>query len=331
MKDRFETSIQAEKQQTYENLRNTKKQFNNEEKSLNAQGHEHLEQKKKDYQQEETRITSEGTHKVNEALKKQAAIEEYQRNQATAADALTRTQHVRTAHDIIADSEKKIEDLREDKMSMLDRRKAEHGVAIEQIKDHYNQRQNRLLTDHESETQRIQSGVDQQINEARITNAQRLDNFKVKQDDPFYHINRVKSYFTDEGDHYRLEVKIPEYERKGFHVQVNGHELQFSGIRSNTDKAQVAPGHEVSTSSYQNFSERYQFDAPVDGKAMQMTQEGDWMIYTIPKYGENHRMGEENEDKRVTKAQLQMAHETNYGDTLPLPSFVKDHGSGTLS
>ena len=330
LQDRFETSIQHDKQQTYDNLRNTKRQNTNEEKALTSAGNEHLSQKRKDFQQEEIRINAEGTTKVNAALKKQAAIEEYQRNQSTAADALTRGQHVRTARDIIQDSENKIQGLREEKMAVLEKRKAEHGVAVEQIREHYNQRQNRLLALHDTETQHIQDGVDQQINHARLANAQRLDQFSEKQDDPFYHLNRVKSYFTDQGDHYRLEVKLPEYERKGFHVQVTGHEVQFSGVRSNTDKAEVDPGHEVSTSSYQNFSERYQFTSPVDSKAMQVTQDGEWMIYTIPKYGENHRMGEEIEDRRISKAQLEMTKDTNFGETLPLPTIVKDHGSGMI-
>lgn len=331
VKDRFETSIQHEKLQTYDNLRNTKKQYLSEEKQLKTAGDERIHQKRGEYQQEEERINKEGTVKVDAALKKSAALEEYQRNQAAIADTTTKGVHARNAQAIIQDSENKIEALRQNKIDVLDKRKAEHGVAVNQIKEHYDQRQNRLLAQHDAETLHIQQGVDKQINQSRLANSQRLDAHLQKQDDPFYHMNRTNSHFSDEGDYYQLSVKLPEYERKGFRVQITGHELQMSGVRSNDETAEAEPGHQVSTKSYQNFSERYQFDTPVDAKAMQTSQDGEWTVYTIPKYGQNHRMGEENAAAKIKRSDLEMAREVDFHDTLPLPTIVKDHGSEPIA
>ena len=331
LKDRFETSTQNERLQSYDNLRNLKKQLTTAEKNLKSAGDERLEQRSAGYQQEETRITKEGTAKVDAALKKQAAIEEYQRNQANTAESTARYAHTHDAQMIIKDSENKLENLRQDKVDFLDKRKAEHGVAVEQIKDHYDQRQTRLLTEHEKETQRIKDGVDQQINDSRLENAKRLEAHMEKQEDPFYEMSYVDSDFSDQGDFYQLKVRLPEYEKKGFRVQVAGQELQLSGMRTSNQKAELEPGHDMSTNSYQSYSERYQFDSPVDAKAMKVTQEDDWLLYTIPKYGPNHRMREESTRSTTSKLALEMSKDVDFKDTLPLPQSVKDKGSKTYS
>jgi HSP20 family molecular chaperone IbpA len=332
LKDRYETSLQNEKAQTYENLRNTKKQFSSAEKDLKNSGEERIQQKKTELHQEETRIEKEGTFKVNEALKKQAAMEEYQRNQANLADTTARHNLSHNARTIINENNQKIEKLQESKLQELEKRKGEHGVAVGQIREHYDQRQNRLLQQHEKETMNIKKGVDAQINKAALDNAKRLHANLDKQDDPFYRMSYVDSDFTDQGDFYQLSVRLPEYERKGFRVQISGQELQFSGMRNSNVKAEVEPGHDVSTNSFQSFSERYKFDIPVDANAMQVTHDGDWMHYTIPKYGPNHRMREDNMKSKIDRLDLEMSREVEFKDTLPLPKSVrKDTGSGTYS
>ena len=215
-------------------------------------------------------------------------------------------------------------------MDVLEKRKAEHGIAVEQIKEHYNQRQNNLLAQHEKETQHIKDGVDGQINKTVVENAKRLEVNAHKQEDPFYRMSHIDSDFSDLGEVYQLKVRLPEYERKGFRVQISGQELQFSGMRSSNQKAEIFPGHEATTDSYQSFSERYKFDTPVDANAMHVSQEGDWMLYTIPKYGANHRMREQNIQAKMNKQDLEMSRDMDFKDTLPLPKMLKDQGSGTL-
>lgn len=331
LQDRFETTLQHDKLRTYENLRNSKRQFSSAERQLDQAGNERIHQKEDELKSEEIRITKEGEAKVNEAVKKYAAIEEYQRNQASAADNMTRNNLSQNARLIIKDTENKVENLRQNKMDELDRRKSEHGVAVEQIRQHYNQRQNRLLYGHENETKRIQDGVDEQINESYFANANRLEAHLEKQEDPFYRLSVIESDFSDRGDHYQLKVRMPEHERKGFRVQISGQELQFSGTRSSKARGVVEEGHDVTTDNYQTFSERYKFDTPVDAKAMQMTQKGEWLFYTIPKYGPNHRMKEENVMAKIRHNDLAMAREVEFKETLPLPKIVKDNGSGTMT
>jgi hypothetical protein len=64
---------------------------------------------------------------------------------------------------------------------------------------------------------------------------------------------------------------------------------------------------------------------------MQMVSDGEWMYYTIPKYGPNHRMQEDNVRTKLNKKDLEMAHDLDFKDTLPVPKMVKDIGSGTIS
>jgi HSP20 family molecular chaperone IbpA len=96
----------------------------------------------------------------------------------------------------------------------------------------------------------------------------------------------------DIGDAYVLRVKVPEYERKQFKVHVAGQEIQLQGVRTSDEKVDLEPGRSVATRSYQNISERYALDAPVDGKSMVYKEEGDWVEYTIPKFGQNHRVSD---------------------------------------
>jgi hypothetical protein len=142
-----------------------------------------------------------------------------------------------------------------------------------------------------------------------------------KSDDPFYQMARFESDFSDRGDHYELRVQVPDHERRSLRVQVNGLELQLNGTRSNQQNIKVQEGHEVSTHSHQSISERFQFHAPVDPKAMTRREEGDWVIYSIPKFGPNHRMRDTRVSSALNPKDLEMSRDHDFKETLPRPTF----------
>lgn len=330
-RDRFEKSLQNEKNQTYENLRDNKRKMTTEEKNLKRAGDERLSQKENAYRDEARRIDTEGTARLGDALKKQASLEEYQRSKANEAEMMSRQHHSQNARQIIGEYENKLEGLRQDKMDHLESKRAEHGTALEQINEHYDTRKKNSLIQQENEASNIQKTVDQQINESLLKNADRLEKHQLKNEDPFYRMSRVNSEFNDEGDYYQLKIKLPEHERKGLRVQISGQELQLSGTRSNNENAIVEPGHEVSTKSYQSFSERYQFDAPVDAKSMVLNEEDGWLVYSIPKYGPNHRMRSDRVSAGMTRKDLEMSRDADFKNSLPTPTLKKDPNSGTMT
>ncbi len=320
-RDRFEKTVQNEKLRSYDNIRDAKRKLTATEREQKKLADNRLQQLSDDYRSEESRINKDGKTKVDEARKKQAVVEEYQRLQAMDADSELKNRFSNNARRIIRDYENKVEDLNQTKQDELVFRNAEHGTALEHIRDHYDHRNQEALTHMENEAKRIESGVDQHIAKSLVANAERVDRNLNRSNDPFYQMARFDSDFSDRGDHYELRVQVPEHERKFLRVQINGLELQLNGTRSNNQSVKLAEGHEVSTKSHQSISERFQFDAPVDSKALTRREDGDWVVFSVPKFGPNHRMRDTRISSTITAKDLEMGRDQDFKETLPRPTF----------
>ena len=328
-RDRYEASLQDEQAKTYENLRTAKHNFSKIEKDFVRKGNDRIQNLSDEYHNQERMLTKDGEERVNEAVKKRAMIEEYQRNQAIQAQDLTRRDFSQNARQIVETHEHNLESLRQDKNRELEQRRTDHQTAVNQIRDHYEDRTHRVLGQHENESNLIEKKSEQQLNAKIQKTANHLSEIEQKTDDPFYRINKMESAFTDEGDFYLLKVKVPEFEKRGIKVQISGQNIQVTGSRNNNANTVIEPGHEVSTNSYQSYSERFRFDVPVDSKAMEKYEEDGWVHYTIPKYGPNHRMKNEYAPAKVALSDLSNNREHEFIKGLPTPTIRGERGSKT--
>jgi HSP20 family molecular chaperone IbpA len=330
LEDRFESSIQAEKGEHYDHLRNLKQQMNGEERRLKQTSDKVVGQKKDTYKHEEIAAEQDGKSRVAQAIQKYAAAEDFERNRAIKAQTEVMTDHKNNAEHIINDSQMRLQKLAEDKTNYLEQQKESHALALNEIQAHYQAARNLTTTQYASEAEAITARAAQDLNDKRLANASVMKTFGEKQADPFYQLKRFESDLLDIGNAYMLRVKVPEYERKQFKVQVASQEIQLKGVRSSDETAQLEPGREVSTRSFQNIAERYSLDAPVDGRSMTYQEKGEWLEYTIPKLGAHHRVSDEYR-KPANMTDTPIAQELNFKNTLPTPDATIARGNKPIS
>jgi hypothetical protein len=316
LEDRFESSVQAEKAAHYDHLRNVKTQMSREERALENTRKEVVNQKQQALKRDEISADQEGRARVAQAIQKYSAAEEYERNRALKAQEILRTDHHNNAEYIISDSQKRLNALAEEKRTYLEEAKQNHAHALEEITDHYQEARSLAQKHYSAEAGSIQSRAEQDLAAKRLASASLIEKLETKNEDPFYQIKRFDSELMDMGENYLLRVKVPDYERGQFKVQIAGQELRLLGVRSSDENVELEPGRTVSTRSYQNISERYALDSPVDGRSMSFKTDGDWMEYTIPKFGPTHRDGNR---KPMVMNDVAIAQELNFKNTLPTP------------
>ncbi len=330
--DRFETSIQAEKGAHYEHLRNLKSQLNREQKSLEHQREEVIGGKTSQLKLDEIKTERDGRSRINEVMRKYAEAEAYERKRMLEAETEIRTDHRKNAELIIGDSQKRLSALSEEKAAYLDSQKLSHSTALNEMQTHFQGMRGHTEKQYNQELNTLQARAKTDLTERKLASATVLKNFETPLQDPFYGIKRFESDLLDIGEAYVLRVKVPDYERKQFKVQVAGQEIQLTGVRTNDQKAELEPGRTVATRSYQNVTERYALDTPVDGRSMVYKEDGEWLEYTLPKFGQHHRISDQYRKPLGYAEDKSLAKDLEFKNTLPRPASVKDDGnSGTMA
>jgi hypothetical protein len=323
LSDRFEKSIQEDRIKHYENLRNQKTQFNREQMRLESAGRQAIQQKTQGLTQAEIQTQREGESKVNEIKQKYAAAEAYERNKTLAAQEEIRTHHRKNADTILKDSSQRIEDLREEKTKTLSKAQTEHATALQQIQGHYDGLRQNTHEQYAASLKNLYQNANQDLSQKKQYLTQMIGNYQERAQDPFYRMSRYDSDLLDVGDSYVLRVKIPNYERGQFRVQVAGQEIQLMGVRTNQEKAEIEPGRWVTTHTNQTVSERYPLDSPVDGRAMTVRDDGDWLEYRLPKYSKEHRFADANSGRKYETQDLALVREIEFPKSLPRPTIAK--------
>jgi len=322
LEDRFEKSLQEDRLAHYDHLRDTKRQMQREERDLENRRKEVVDGHQHELYREQLQTEQDGRSHLNQLKQKYAAAEEYERNRAIAAQEEVRTHHKQTAESILSESNKRIQNLRDQKTAELETQKATHAKAVDQIRSHYDGLRTNVENQYAAGVANLESRAGAELDSRKRADMNVLKNYSERSHDPFYHLNRFDSDLRDDGDAYVLRVKVPPYERPQFQVHVSGQELHLTGTRSFQEKVETEPGRWVSTHSYQNVSEKVPLDVPVDGRSMTVQSDGDWVEYTIPKFSQHRRINDTYRPQPVASLDEQdreMARELNFGKNLPRP------------
>jgi HSP20 family molecular chaperone IbpA len=330
LEDRFERSVQGERLQHYENLRNQKSQIQRETMQLETAGRQHIQQKSEALGKTEHQIEVEGSSKINELKQKYVAAEAYEQQQMQSAQEQIRGDHRKNAETILKDSERNIAALHDEKKQQLEKHQETHASALNQMSEHYSGLRDGVQKSYETGLQSLQQRTRDELGQKQLGYSKLIEAYQKRADDPFYKINRYDSDMLDVGDKYVLRVKVPDYERGQFRVQVAGQEIQLMGIRSNQEKTEIEPGRWIATNSHQTISERYPLDAPVDSRAMTMREEGDWLEYHLPKFGKNHRYSDVTAPKGMDREQAALIKEIEFPASLPRPTISRKDSGGPV-
>ena len=171
--DRFEASLQSDKLNHYENLRNLKREIQKEEQRLEAARRDIVQSKSEQLNKEQIQVQREGMAKLDDLKTKFAAAEEYERNREMAAQLEVQTKHHKNAETIIKDSEAKLGALEALKLKEVETSKATHAQAIDQIKGHYTGLRTATEQQYFDELKNIQTKTAGDLSERKISNAPR--------------------------------------------------------------------------------------------------------------------------------------------------------------
>lgn len=329
LQDRFEKSIQDDRIRHYENIRNTKTQLNREQMRLESEGRQAIQQKAATIGSTEVKTQQEGEARVNEVKQRYAAAENYERQRLLSAQDQIRRDHRKSADYILKDSEQKIQTLAEDKSQQLKQHQTTHATALQQMQGHYDGLRENTQNQYQSSLKNLYAQTQDDFTRRQMGLMQQIQTYEERARDPFYRMARYESDMLDVGDAYVLRVKVPSYERNQFRIQVSGQEVQVTGVRTNQEKAEIEPGRWVSTNSNQVVQERYPLDTPVDGRAMTLREEGEWLEYHLPKFNQHHRYADAHAPKRIHDQDLALVKEIEFPKSLPRPKNTKT-GNGPI-
>jgi HSP20 family protein len=130
---------------------------------------------------------------------------------------------------------------------------------------------------------RINRNTTEDIHRLQESTARKLDAYNDRLHDPFYQLVVTDAKLSENSDSYVLTATIPPHEQEQISINIRGNQLVLSGNRRSKEKIEDAPGRELSTSSFQTFSETFPLDMPVDSRALSRRFDGDQLTVTIPK------------------------------------------------
>ena len=331
LEDRFEASAQSERLNHYDHLRNLKGQINREERSLESRGREAIDRKSSTYRNEEIRIDSEGRLRVDQAKKKAAAIEEYERQSQSQASDDAHQNHLKNTNLILQENERALEALRENKSRYLEDQKSRHAADLIAMQEHFEGLREQKLDQHQEEVHAIETRANQTLNQKAISSGEKIGLFETRNQDPFYRLRKFDTTLTDAGDEFILTVKVPEHERKDIKIQANARDVQLTGIRTSTQEAQEN-GSTFSSRSHQAYSEKFQVNHPIDSKGISRVETTDGFTYTLPKIGVRARDLALNRSREEgLKQDSVTTRDLRFAESLPSPeSRAALSGKGTL-
>jgi len=282
-KDRFDHSVQGEKLQHYENLRNLKHQMTKDEIALREQGRKRNE----NVTDELAKATNTEENKFRNQVSNLQTTHNIQLEQDNKLnqeqiDGLHKT-YTTQQRILTEDNQRVYDQMQRAKHEELDKQMALTAMANDQTVKHFESERADTTSHFAQQFDEIQNLTQDSLHQLRTENALKLGSYESRLTDPFYRLVRVDAEVTETSDEVRIRVKVPPHERENVRLQISGNNAQVTGVRSNSERVETSPGHWVSTSSQQSFSERVTLPAPVDGHSLHVETEGDDLVYVMNK------------------------------------------------
>jgi HSP20 family molecular chaperone IbpA len=323
LEDRFESGSQADRLAHYEHLRNLKNQITREEKNLEKLGKEALRGKSDALKNEEISIEKDGRARVDESRRKFAVIEEYERQRMNAASNEIHDDHSKNTRLLMQESEKALDSLRENQEKFIADQKQMHGDSLQEIEGHYTALRDQQTTRLQGELSALEEATHREIKKKVLESSGSLSRYDSQKSDPFYQLQRFDSELHETPDAYVLKVKVPDHERKNLRVQATGQDIQLIGIRT-SDQEVNTEGRILSSRSHQTISEKISLENPFDVRAIQREDQGEFVQFTVPKFGPNHRMSATPApSKPPSPNERDMNRDLRFAETLPEPGISK--------
>lgn len=316
-RSRMDTALQIQHDKSYENLLEQKRKLDSELGRMKRVSDKNIFDTKIQYETEKTKLERDGKKEVSEIIEKNKNQKEFEIKTGEAQINEVKTKQFLENDFLINSHKEKTTQLNESQEKKLSDLKQNYIKTMENTNEHYESNFKKIHEDQSQVLGKIGKTAKTQLEEVRLSTSSKLNQYKSRQDDPFYKLIDLGIKLTEDKDQFTLIAKIPEHEQNKIQVNVRGNELFLNGTRSNKEKIELAPGHSRATSSQQTFHETIPLTYPVNAKALTRRFEGDLLIVDIPKMTASFDPNQMDTRGKVTKEDEVYAVRPAFPENLP--------------
>jgi HSP20 family molecular chaperone IbpA len=280
---RGENYVETVKSRTYENLAEVRRKNDAEEARLARQNKKNLHDTDEHYQRQVTDLVHHGDAKVKDLTKQNHSMEQALRRQGENAREELKSGFEMERSALHSRQEQLTDQARKSTETAVASARERSREAVERSNEHYQETYEGALKQSRDAINDLNWRAARGIDDVRRETQTKLDAYSSQKNDPFYRMVDLGAELRENEDHFVLTATIPEHERDGVTVNIQGERLMVSGKRKSEEKLEIEPGRTQRTSAYQTYSESFPLNWPVDSKFMTREWDGDQLVVRIPK------------------------------------------------
>lgn len=280
---RSEAQLENTKLKGYENVRMTQKMMDQEKRRIQKEGESEVARVDSHFNEQVYRENVEGSKKLDEIRHKNFQLEEFERRKASQNDQSYRAEHTGRVSQLKQDQDAAFAKMAEETAAHYTATKEMTDLALLDTEDKFKKQFQDTALKQKAVLARANQDATQKLLELQKTNTDAIAGYSERSADPFYRLTSFNAETIDKGDHFEIRAMVPEHERRGLAVTVQGQSLILSGHRQNKESFEPEPGRLQTTSSYQAFTETLPLSYPVEPRLLSRDVEGDEVVIRVPK------------------------------------------------
>jgi HSP20 family molecular chaperone IbpA len=327
--DRKSAQLEQVRQEGYEAILNERRKQQSEVARIRAEGEKQKEQLKNYYEDEQIRTVHAGDKKLRDERGRQQVEGEIQDRNARFTTDLSRSETLARQEQLKARQDERLGTIQTQYEQDFQNRTQNYATATEQSRTEFQKQFENTTKTNQEVLGRVQSEAARELEGMRADFASKLDAYSNRARDPFYRIVELGGSLSETRDAFVFRAYVPTHEQDGISVSVRGNQLVVQGKRKSDEKIEHAPGHLVSTSSFQTYMETHPLTFPVEARGLSKSFEGDELTVVIPKKTSDlEYRPHQRKPKEVT------AERPNFPNNLPIaqsPGPKANSSEGTTS
>jgi HSP20 family molecular chaperone IbpA len=282
---RNEVTLESQRQKGYEELRNLKRAQQAEINRVKREGQDQMAELTHYYRDTTYNTEKKGEDRLQEISRNQAQEMEFYKGQKNMELEAGREDTASKVEGIKANQDRLLQESSEQAAKNYEKLRDQNDHATEEAAVKFQEKYDETLAKSDEILSRINAKAENQIQAVRKDTAQKLSAYTSRQEDPFYQLMDLGTQFKETDHAYILTATIPATEQGHVNITVKGDNLVLGGMRRNEQKMDSGPGHQVTTSAYQTFSESYKMPIPIEAAGIRKSFDGDQLTVFVPKKG----------------------------------------------
>lgn len=281
--DLTKNSIETEKRKGYEKVLETQRQQQAEINRIRRDGERDTQTLQEHYKGTVFNAQRDGEKELQELKLRQSHEMAFESSNAEQSVDSMRKANLNRGQDLKEHQDGQIEVLKQSYEKQFSDLKLNSDQSQNQASEHFQTQFQTMVDQYGKILNDTNSKASQQLKALREDTSRKLSAYGDRQSDPFYQLIRIPVSVSESNEAFTFRAQIPAHEQKNLSISIRGSELVISGQRKNEERLDVEPGHTVSTSSYQNYSESFPLNWPVQAKGVSREFTDSEVIIRIPK------------------------------------------------